>query len=1016
MRAGSLLLTCVPLLCLLGCQDTIDPGPMLSLERSGQVSLLCREHGTGAGRDLRACPDPDELVNDGEDRRVMALVTQTLRGEVAVVDLHDGEVMDVDPAVPGIEFLPVGANPTAIVSTPGGTATFVATAEPGREALFALPTTCITAPRAGEPAREITLFSACRLPAAAGQLAIITDTTAATGDSVSRYRTSCSAESPWAAAAELPPAERRDDCPANLEEEEHIAPPGRRKLLVTLPDLGRLAVYDAQALLNQPPGSFDNCAPEAVFALSTEAPLAETVTQSIPADLLPAEGCAVPPHRYAFGPAPSSMSSRPAGLALSGERLFVSDLGVPVVHELDVGDPCSIVEHPPLVPLAFDEPTRRVLTRDLAVSGLLKSQSQFLYAVDDADGSAMVFDVGPGSTERTPLIRHNSPYFPFEPPDRIRLDSPIRDLSIITRDVPLVDPSTQTVREGVLCDPNPEAKSPASSYRTASDYSEGAGPRKLRGTFAMLGLGSGQIVAVDIEDWDAACRRPLTNNPSLDGLDWRGCANDPSFDGLRYRDQNGDSTVSEEMSCNVVQPHRVRSGSFFLTSSDRGAYAPALSYFPRLSSPSTGDLPSGQSESGRKHPKLLAVPFASVGASATPEELFVGTTRYTLESDADNALIIAPEEAEVGSLFFPVVEPRLYTHNEDFTATYEGKVVDYRPTGQLPLVVDGTSLDLPRPLLANELVLRDPDAFFCDQGVEDSAVAEETAQEFGVAGPDFADRYSDYVLLEDDFDDDEPYFQSAAAAEACGTDDLVESCEDWFGTAAAPRSTREFRIREAYHGFLIMEPRSATDPETLLERVRCCFPSVHGYTVRASRQWVVRGGRMLHDIVPGAGLRCVRDCSPRRNKLRGRAFEISSDAPACTASQAEGTAANGSCAIGARVDGDVCVVQQARGAVDPELLGESLPERCVYSSLKARFAVYRGSSPSLRDMTFTWTVSGGFIPLSAGLANSTVGQSVLLEHMLHSEELDALVTVDGASGGLGVVGLETFSLRGEPYQ
>ncbi len=1015
MRAGSLVLAVAPLVWL-GCQDTIDPGPMLSLERSGQVSLLCREHGTGTGRDLRACPDPDDLFNDGEDRRVLALVTQTLRGEVAVVDLHAQKVVDVDPSIPGIEFLPVGANPTAIVSTPGGTATFVATAEPGREALFALPTTCITAPRAGEPARELTLFSACRLPAAAGQLAIVTDVAVASGDSVSRYRTSCSTDSPWAASAELSFAERRDDCPANLEEEEHIAPLGRRKVLVTLPDLGKIAVYDAQALLNQPPGSFANCVPETVVALSTEAPLAEEVTQSIPSDLMPAEGCLAPPHRYAFGPVPSQVSSRPAGIALAGERLFVADLGVPVIHELDLSDPCAIVERAPLVPLAFDEPNRRVMTRDLAVSGPLKSQSQFLYAVDDADGSAMVFDVGEESVERTPLIRPNSPFFPFEPPDRIRLDSPIRDLGIITRDAPLVDPSTQTVREGVLCDPNPEAKAPGSLYRTASDYSEGAGPRKLRGTFAMLGLASGQIVAVDIEDWDAACRRPLTNNPNSDGVDWRGCAHDPSFDGLRFRDKNGDPTVSEEMSCNVVQPHRVRSGSFFLTSSDRGAYAPALSYFPRLSSPSTGDLPSGQSESGRKHPKLLAVPFASEGQRSTPEELFVGTTRYTLDEDADNPLSIAPEEAEVGSLFFPVIEPRLYSANENFTATYEGKVVDYRPTGQLPLLVDEAALGLPRALLPGELVLRDPDAFFCDQGVEDSAVAEETASAFGVGGPDYAERYSDYVLLEDDFDEDEPYFQSAAAAEACGTDDLKESCEDWFGTAAAPRPAREFRIKEAYHGLLIIEPRSARDPEELLERVRCCFPSVHGYTVRASRQWVVRGARMLHDIVPGEGLRCVRDCSPRRNRLRGRAFEISSEAAQCAPSEAVSGSEVSTCAIGPRVDGDVCVVAQADGAVDPAALGVSLPERCVYSSLKGRFAVYRGLRPSVRDMTFSWTVSGGFFPLSAGLANSTAGQSVLLEHMLFSEQLDALVTVDSASGGLGVVGLETFTLRGEPYQ
>src|SRR5205814_9219552 len=96
------------------------------------------------------CPYTEPV--DGEFRNSFALVTQRTRGEVAVISVNaqdstsgkivSGAVIDEEPSVPGYNFLPVGAIPVDITSTPGSEATFVATAEVGKEGIYVLPSSC----------------------------------------------------------------------------------------------------------------------------------------------------------------------------------------------------------------------------------------------------------------------------------------------------------------------------------------------------------------------------------------------------------------------------------------------------------------------------------------------------------------------------------------------------------------------------------------------------------------------------------------------------------------------------------------------------------------------------------------------------------------------------------------------------------------------------------------------------------------------------------------------------------
>src|SRR5208283_4933723 len=117
-----------------------------------------------------------------------ALVTQTIPGEVAVVDLTAGHIVDEDPATPGVDFLVVGANPAGIAAAPNGAMTFVTSApSTGVPAIYGLPSIRIlgaatTAPDggistvyAGADAQAPTLpdWPACSLPQAPGPIVAI---------------------------------------------------------------------------------------------------------------------------------------------------------------------------------------------------------------------------------------------------------------------------------------------------------------------------------------------------------------------------------------------------------------------------------------------------------------------------------------------------------------------------------------------------------------------------------------------------------------------------------------------------------------------------------------------------------------------------------------------------------------------------------------------------------------------------------------------------------------------------
>ncbi len=596
-----------------GCAPTPIEVPLRSLERSGAVSYVCLGiPGDPAGvlKPLAACTtsitiDPQTFALDDAGTLLVphlyAMVTQTTRGEVAMVDItaQDNSVIDEDPGIPGANFMPIGAQPVDIQSTPGSTATFVGVAEVGHEGIFALPSNKIRPSSlladAGvepegipletpQPVPQLSSWPACSLPSAPGSMLLVADPLVSGAE-----RPTC--DSPYG----VPPQ-------AGPNGDLHLEGQGRQKLVVAMPDLGGLVVIDAQTLLDRPAGSFDACPVERWLPLEVDLPASPAPPQKPngPACVWPVQQG--PEYDQVYKP-------RPAGLSYASDtkRLFIADLVAPVVHVLDLPSPCTPRELKPLLPTSVDDPTRLVITSKVSVGALTSDlQHQYLYAVDEKDESAMVFDVGDGSQPKktTPLQRANPQYDPFDPRDRIRMGSPIADLIVVTHDSQQPLPQTGVAQVGTFCSPDPRLTCELDAthcdvpalYRTDPTYEIGAGPQKLRGQFAFAALTNGHIGVVDIEDYDAPCRVPQwysklygcpppIQDPAhllLPGV--TGTESDPAYVDVcsNGTDLTKCLASSAEQSCATVLPNTIRASVYTSAAEDAGFHMSGVTQLPFL--------------------------------------------------------------------------------------------------------------------------------------------------------------------------------------------------------------------------------------------------------------------------------------------------------------------------------------------------------------------------------------------------------------------------------------------------
>jgi hypothetical protein len=1007
------------LLCCCSEQEVVATLPALS--GSEDAIFLCRD-ADGQGHPYSDCPDRDTTddTKPAKQLSVFALVTQTVTDEVAVVDVSSGKVVDVDPSTPGYGFLRVGGRPVSMAATPGGRATFVATADVGRNGIFGLPTTCLGAPdpNKDERQRDLTTWPACRLDETPGEISVLVEPFAAQPPAPSPFATSgveaCRVDE--YGDADAPPSGAQ--CAAALQGEG--GPEGRRKLVVALPDSGELAVIDAQWLLNVPAGTFPACEFEQRVKLQVDVP--SGVTQTLPADLTgslfdpTAASCADAPVPQATPP--SRRAPQPAGFAVADDRLYVADQGAPVVHVVDVSSVCGMQELPSLLPMSLREPERIVTTRRVAVSPLTPAGQRFAYAIDAEDqpgASVMVFDVSPGATDRTPLVRTGSPELPGEKPDRLALGASAKDVTFAYRDIPYVDPKTGVAEFGARCNPDPAAdlSSQGALARTSSDYVTGARPGLLRGLFGFILLTNGSIAVVDEDDFDKDCRRPISTNPDSTP-DFRGCANDdPKISA--YTDRNGAALdasnnhrfVSGEVSCRAVEPHRFRSLRFALNDATVGVHAPSLRDFPQLTLPTAA---AGSTFEDR--PRLLAVKFPGQSGAANDAfdaDVYVGSTLYSTNPNASDVVEVNPngrasEQLEsLNSVVLPPLEPRSYAAEDTVTVTYEGSFAGDRASGIL----------VPPPEGAARATLTDSSVAFCGTGVYDvDSMKDYATRDLAVNAEDadaFALAHADHVQITSAVPaEDDPYWRAeglhvtrAACLKVFGADDADPLLE-----------TRDFVIHEAFSGSLVLESRpggvewKANDASTTPDVARC-FPTALSYRLRASNHWVLLHSAFgfKHDVIAsGPDGRCVRSCDPIRKWSRGRVFEISSTT--CRGPQdMEGDPLDLRVGCSTEADFGACVFDQT---ADPGVQIGGAASHCIFNGLNERFALYRGRLPTPPDTSFSWRTTGGFTPLVMSLAS--VNSVVAPQSIQFLRAPEQMAVVDGASQGLSLFSLDTFGI------
>ncbi|KYF85508.1 hypothetical protein BE17_32780 [Sorangium cellulosum] len=865
MKLRAALLAPTSVLVLAGCAEESTPVAVEALAQSGRSAFVCLAvdrpdpEKPGVTRSLpitdcsyRTADSPSDFQVDAADGgaaklpHLYALVTQTSRGEVAVIDMttEHSPILDHDTGTPGASFLPVGAQPVDIVATPGGTASFVAVAEPGRAGIFALPSAKVL-PRGGCPVPSLSSWPSCSLGSAPGEILLVSDPPGPDG----KLRSSCSGDYDVEPTSPDEAAAGGDACGgANGDLSQEGL--GRQKLIVSMPELGGFAVIDAQTLLEDEryaEGGFAPCEVERWVPLQVSLPPAA------PPESAPhGPECAAP--AASVTSAQAVEKPRPAGLALSGDRLFVADLDAPVIHVVDLPTPCEPLELPPLLPASTLDPERVVTTSRVAVSQAAPPDfRRYLYAVDAGDGSVMVFDVSDGALGRAPLSRPHAEWNPFQPPDRIRLPAPVRDLAVVQREAPATLPATGVAPQGIRCDPDPNLRtcdlSVASCdietlYRTSAERDAGAGPLKLRGSFAYLVLTNGQVAIVDVDDLDAACRGPAVGSARA------GCGGDaPTSD--------KPLVTSGEASCNVVIPHTLRSANYVVTSDGSGQLEPGVQGLPILYDRTGTVVPLSANS-----PKMRAT-FPSDGADSPALALAVGAQRETIvatdrgETDVDDQGLVLRSGEPQHALTMNLEDPRVHLVNETWIATYEGVLPGFTRTF----------------VHFDDASVRSADARFCRRGVQSRASVEEQLLAAGVEAGEAAARaaeLADFVQITSALPgEDADYW---AKSSGCS----FESCDARYGSVITSRPG--LRVAEAYEDRLALESRDPAVDEVAL--AACCFPGEVQLGVRAAGQWVVRSNAVgfLHHVVadPDTG-RCRDACDERLARLNGRVVHTRED-------------------------------------------------------------------------------------------------------------------------------------------
>ncbi|WP_146650911.1 hypothetical protein [Labilithrix luteola] len=970
--------------------------------------------------------------------QLFAVVTQTARGEVAVVNLSSGEIVDQQKAIPSINFIPVGAIPTDVATTPDGQMVFVASAEVNKPAIYGIPSTSLLGDNpdfATKPAGTLAAWPVCSLPQNPGALTIVPRPNPSGVKGPADYEVvailpGSRLDSAKVVTIDPKPFLRGADAfqsiaaagLGTLEPGDTIAPGS----LAPCPITSAIELVGASNL----PSSFVTGPnwPDGVpyvdggVDLTCQRPLpaascgqAVPCCESTPTVELPFEG-GIPNAAAPDGGAPDSGAAcqpvtptppanvtlnvgsldppRLVAVARNDQVLYVSDDTVPFIHVVDLSTVGALKEISPLLATSLLNPSRQVSVADITVSPATHDFKRYLYAVDKFDGSLIVYDVtDPLSTQRSPLTRPNPELNPFQPPDRIAFPSPVVAVAFARHDFPLSlagNIALPDAKTGVLCNPNPNVANaitpgqPAPDfgfyYRADQNQNESLtqftlGPTRLRGIFGFATLANGQVIAIDVDDWDAPCRRPVTIGPNpIDPEPWALAIPEPAatsttfFDPYHVPTADPATAVSQEAYFPVSAPHRLRSSVLLNNTSSTGNHLPRFQTAPIVS---TKDIP---------------LPTTGADSDRTPR-LNLLFSLDVPESQIDQA----------------------------WALTYEGAIPGF----------DGLTANLVTADSYQSLDFSQSQGQFCAKGVEDWTQGAQRADAINAAltapDRDLFRRLADYVTFTEDLlDSSDPYWGLQEPEEDKCWDPQYQTaqqrfdvCSQTFGAAADESELRDYPILEAFDGKLVVGrffrpapitlPNGSTiqaprqivgrDPSNVpfLKLARCCFHRQARFHVRTGGIWSAvatgtTGGPgigFLNHMTAASDSRCVSSCDSRESLLNGRLPAVPFDA------------------------------FPAPAGGNPTVISRDSALAMRNPMFSANIINPTSGTLPVRDTVFKFSTAGQFSPLFINIGSTTT--SINPQSIRYIEPLGQLAVVDAASQGLVLIDLDNVTIAHAPY-
>jgi hypothetical protein len=532
------------------CSQTPTNVPVRSLQDSQNVDFVCLNSIQESDGGLvvpplpqvqeQCAPVPANVVGSSLPNHLFAVVTQSARGELAVVDLTAGVVVDEDRSTPGINFIPVGTSPTDVATTPDGMMTFVTSASETKPAIYGIPNGRLLGDYGGTPPLRLTDLQGCLLPQAPQSIKVATTPAGGTVLLV-MLRSSGPLGQPPAIVAVDPAPITGVDAGAAAERGPDAGPAGSPGTLDPCQVLGGTGFSNALPAAWSPGPAWADGVPYADAGAATEPSPLEVCG----AAGFPDAGAGGPGQPTDAGEGGTAADAGDGGISLSFGTLegphptamvlrddlhvlYVADESAPLIHVFDVSDPTSPREQAPLLATSVLDPSRRVVVGPLALSPATRDFKRYLYAVDTRDDSVMVYDVtDPVAGPHVPLHRPHPELNPFVEPDRIVFAAPIAALTFVQHDWPLPSQSPAEMQmpvhqyTGLLCNPNPNAHPDAGAFLDLGAFyrvdlasliqPSGARenfPLRLRGVFAFVTLSNGNVTVIDVDDWDSPCRRP----------------------------------------------------------------------------------------------------------------------------------------------------------------------------------------------------------------------------------------------------------------------------------------------------------------------------------------------------------------------------------------------------------------------------------------------------------------------------------------------------------------------------